>query len=53
MVHTNGIESFWALLKQGHYGVYQHTIKKYLHRCVSLLGGCHNIRRLDTVKQMK
>ncbi|MEO5857984.1 MAG: IS1595 family transposase [Pyrinomonadaceae bacterium] len=30
--HTNGIESFWALLKRGHYGVFHHFTVKHLHR---------------------
>lgn len=33
-VHTNGIESVWAVLKRGIYGVYHHTSPKHLHRYV-------------------
>jgi len=32
--HTNSIESFWALLKRGHYGVYHNLSKKHLQRYV-------------------
>lgn len=32
MAHTNGIESFWALLKRGYYGVFHHFTWKHLHR---------------------
>ena len=30
--HTNGIESFWALLKRGYIGVFHHFTWKHLHR---------------------
>lgn len=33
-VHTNGIESVWAVLKRGLHGVYHHASKKHLHRYV-------------------
>ena len=32
LVHTNGIESFWALLKRGYVGVFHHFSEKHLHR---------------------
>ena len=33
--HTNGIESFWALLKRGYYGTHHWWSVKHLHRYVS------------------
>lgn len=32
--HTNGVESFWALLKRGLYGTYHNVSKKHLQRYV-------------------
>jgi transposase-like protein len=32
MVHTNSVESFWALLKRGHYGIFHSISAKHLHR---------------------
>lgn len=34
-VHTNGIESVWAVMKRGIYGVYHHASAKHLHRYVN------------------
>ncbi len=50
--HTNGIESFWALLKRGYHGTYHHMSSKHLGRYVNEFAGRHNVRPLDTVKQM-
>ena len=50
--HTNGIESFWALLKRGYYGTYHHMSPKHLVRYVGEFAGRHNHRPLDTIDQM-
>jgi len=34
MAHTNGIESVWAVLKRGFYGVYHSFSEKHLQRYV-------------------
>ena len=34
MVHTNGIESVWAVLKRGYYGTYHHFTVKHMQRYV-------------------
>ena len=52
MVHVNGIESFWAMLKRAHKGTFHKISKKHLHRYVNEFAGRHNIRGLDTLDQM-
>ena len=52
MAHTNGIESFWALLKRGYHGTYHHMSEKHLQRYVTEFAGRHNIRDADTIDQM-
>lgn len=41
--HTNGVESFWALLKRGHYGTFHQISPKHLVRYVNEFSGRHNI----------
>ncbi len=50
--HTNGIESFWSMLKRAHKGVYHKFSPKHLHRYIAEFAGRHNIRRADTLAQM-
>ncbi len=52
-VHTQGMESFWAMLERGHKGVYHKFSKKHLHRYITEYAGRHNDRHLDTEKQME
>ena len=52
MAHTNGIESFWSLLKRGYHGTYHHMSEKHLGRYVSEFAGRHNSRDADTIEQM-
>ena len=51
--HTNGIESFWSMLKRGYYGTYHRMSPKHLDRNVHEFSGRHNARPLDTAEQMK
>ena len=50
--HTNGIESFWALLKRGYYGTYHRMSPAHLQRYINEFAGRHNLRCLDTIRQM-
>ena len=50
--HTNGIESFWSVLKRGYQGTFHHMSKKHLQRYVNEFAYRHNIRHEDTLDQM-
>ena len=50
--HTNGIESFWSMLKRGQMGTYHHWSARHLGRYVAEFAGRHNQRPLDTRDQM-
>ena len=52
MAHTNGMESFWAMLKRGYNGVYHKMSFKHLPRYVREFVERHNLRHLDTKDQM-
>ena len=51
--HTNGIESFWSLLKRGYHGTFHHVSAKHLNRYVAEFAGRHNQRNRDTGEQMR
>ena len=53
MEHTNGIESFWAMLKRAHKGTFHKMSAKHLQRYVNEFAGRHNIRDADTIDQMQ
>ena len=52
MAHTNGIESFWSMLKRAHKGTFHKISAKHLDRYVTEFAGRHNNRPTDTLDQM-
>ena len=53
MVSTNGIESFWSMLKRAHKGTFHKISPKHLDRYVQEFVGKHNIRESGTLAQMR
>ena len=53
MAHTNGVESFWSMLKRGYHGTFHHFSEKHLDRYVGEFAGRHNDRSKDTLDQMQ
>ena len=51
-VHSQGIESAWAILKRMHKGTYHQISPKHLHRYVDELAGRHNQRPLPPLERM-
>ena len=51
-VHTNGMESFWSMLKRAYQGTFHKMSEKHLDRYVREFAGKHNLRDLDTLDIM-
>ena len=52
-VSTNGVESFWSMLKRAHKGTFHKLSPKHLDRYVQEFAGRHNVRELGTLAQMR
>ncbi len=50
--HTNGVESFWSMLKRSHTGTFHKIRPKHLDRYVQEFAGRHNVREQDTADQL-
>ena len=50
--HTNGVESFWSMLKRGYHGTFHKLSPKHLDRYVQEFAGRHNLRERDTIDMM-
>ena len=48
-MYTNGVESFWAVLKWA----YRHMSPKHSDRYATQFPGEHNLRNIDTLAQMQ
>ena len=53
IVHINGVESFWSMLKRGYQGTFHKMSPKHLDRYVTEFAGRHNVRPKDTEAQMQ
>ena len=52
LAHTNGMESFWSMLKRGYVGTYHKISAKHLDCYAQEFAGRHNIREHHTIDQM-
>lgn len=52
-VYTNGIESFWALVKRGYYGIYHFWSVKHLHRYINEFTGRFNVREESAKERVR
>ena len=53
MAHTNGIKSFWSMLKRGYHGTFHYISAGHLNRYIGEFTTRHNLRGLDTIAMME
>jgi transposase-like protein len=52
LVHTNTVESFWALLKRGHYGIFHSISPKHLPRYLAEFEARWGLGKLDGLTRL-
>lgn len=52
MAHTNGLESFWSLLKRAYHGTHHHFSPKHTQRYVDEMATRQSLREKDTTDLM-
>ena len=52
MARTNGMESFWAMLKRAYIGTYHKLSSKHLDRYITEFSGGHKLRERNAFDQM-
>ena len=50
--HTNGIKSFWNILKRAHKGTFHKMSPKHAGRYVAEFLDKHNVRKFGTLAQV-
>jgi len=53
IVHTNGIESYWAILKRGYYGIYIFWSTKHLPRYINEFQEWFNMKKLPSLEKVE
>jgi len=52
IISTNGIESYWAILKRGYYGIYHYWSVKHLHRYINEFQERFNMKNLSGIDKI-
>jgi transposase-like protein len=51
LISTNSVESYFAIVKRGHFGVYHHWSKKYLGQYLREFDWRYNVRLLPDMER--
>ncbi len=52
LAHTNGLESFWAIVKRSYHGTFHQLSRKHLGRYLAEFGWRYNTRSAQVIEQM-